>query len=162
MPLNTCYTTSYWICYLISTWSALRRDYENGQLSCKGHRRWGLHLRRQSCREFSCADAATRLSFEPEFGPIAEFHFETRESGHSLDDLLLVTQRGTERTRFAISIKSNRQLTKDGFSRDFVQDVWNQWESARSSNFDPAKDLLGLVVGAIDDPTLHEWLERTA
>src|SRR5437762_13787996 len=70
--------------------------------------------------------------FEPEFGPIAEFHFETRESGHSLDDLLLVTQRGTERTRFAISIKSNRQLTKDGFSSDLVQDGWNQWESARS------------------------------
>lgn len=33
---------------------------------------------------------------EPDFGPIAEVHFEARDAGQVLDDLLLILKRGTE------------------------------------------------------------------
>jgi hypothetical protein len=32
--------------------------------------------------------------FEPEFGSITETHFETRDTGHLLDDLVLILRRG--------------------------------------------------------------------
>src|ERR1019366_418123 len=79
-----------------------------------------------------------KFPLEPEFGPIAEGHLETR---------------------CAVSVKSNRQLTKDGFNSEFVQDAWGQWQGAAGSNFDPATDFVGLIVGVIDDRTLHQWRE---
>lgn len=93
---------------------------------------------------------------EPEFGAISELHFEARDAGQILDDLGLVLTRGTESTRCAISVKSNRQLTKAGFNAEFVQDAWEQWNSA---GFNKNTDLLGLIVGVIDAPTLEEWRE---
>jgi hypothetical protein len=35
-----------------------------------------------------------KLPLEPDLGSITELHFETRDIGHVLDDLLLVLQRG--------------------------------------------------------------------
>jgi len=91
---------------------------------------------------------------EPEFGPITELHFEARDTGQILDDLRLVLKRGTEATPCAISVKSNRQLTRAGFNEEFVGDAWEQWNSAA---FSKETDLLGLIVGVIDAPTLEEW-----
>jgi hypothetical protein len=93
---------------------------------------------------------------EPEFGPIAELHFEARDTGQILDDLWLVLKRGTEATRCAISVKSNRLLTRAGFNGEFVGDAREQWNSA---GFNKETDLLGLIVGVIDAPTLEEWRE---
>ena len=97
------------------------------------------------------------LPLEPDFGPVAEVHFEARDSGQILDDLLLVLKRGTDATRCAISVKSNRQLTKAGFNDDFVRDAWEQWNGADGSTFNRETDLLGLIVGVMDSPTLEEW-----
>ena len=94
---------------------------------------------------------------EPDFGPLAELHFEARDSGQILDDLLLVLKRGTETTRCAISVKSNRQLTKAGFNEEFVLDAWEQWNGAAGSSFNRDSDLLGLSVGMVDNQTLEEW-----
>ena len=94
---------------------------------------------------------------EPDFGFSAKVHFEARDAGQILDDLLLVLKRGTEATKCAISVKSNRQLTKAGFNDDFVRDVWEQWNGADGSAFNRETDLLGLIVGVIDSPTLEEW-----
>jgi len=94
---------------------------------------------------------------EPELGPIVEVHFETRDCGQVLDDLLLLLNRGSDTTRCAISVKSNRQLTKGGFNAEFVQDAWEQWRGAARSHFNPETDLLGLIVGVIDNQTLQEW-----
>jgi hypothetical protein len=91
---------------------------------------------------------------EPEFGAISELHFEARDTGQILDDLRLVLTRGTESTRCAISVKSNRQLTKAGFDGEFVHDAWEEWDAAA---FNKQTDLLGLIVGVIDAPTLEEW-----
>jgi hypothetical protein len=93
---------------------------------------------------------------EPEFGTISQLHFEARDAGQILDDLGLVLSHGTESTRCAISVKSNRQLTKTGFNAEFVGDAWEQWTAA---SFNKETDLLGLIVGVIDAPTLEEWRE---
>jgi hypothetical protein len=100
-----------------------------------------------------------KFPLEPDFGPVTELHFETRDSGHVLDDLLLVLRRGNDEIRCVVSVKSNRQLTKAGFNSEFVQDAWEEWRAGDGTNFDPAKDILGLIVGVIDEPTLHEWQE---
>jgi len=81
-------------------------------------------------------------------------HFEARDTGQILDDLTLVLKRGNEATRCAISVKSNRQLTKAGFNEEFVSDAWEQWNT---DGFNKKAHLLGLVVGIIDAPTLEEW-----
>jgi hypothetical protein len=96
---------------------------------------------------------------EPDLGPIAELHFETRDAGHVLDDLQLTLKRGMDATRCLVSVKSNRQLTKAGFNKEFVQDAWEEWNGGTGSKFDAANDILGLIVGVIDEPTLHEWQE---
>ena len=95
----------------------------------------------------------------PDFGFISDIHFETRDTGNVLDDLLVVPKRGDETTLFSISIKSNRQLTKTGLSRDLAQDAWDQWTGAAGAAFDTATGLIGLIVGAVDDVVLKEWRE---
>jgi hypothetical protein len=93
---------------------------------------------------------------EPEFGAISELHFEARDTGQILDDLRLILKRGTELTHYAISVKSNRQLTKAGFTQEFVEDAWEEWNR---QGFNKRGDLLGLILGVIDAPTLDEWRE---
>ncbi len=100
-----------------------------------------------------------KFPLEPELGPISALHFETRDAGHVLDDLLLILKRGQDETRCAVSVKSNRQLSKAGFNGEFVQDAWEQWHGGAGSDFDPTKDIVGIIVGVIDEPTLHEWRE---
>jgi len=94
---------------------------------------------------------------EPELGPIAEVHFEARDAGQVLDDLLLVLKHGNDTSRCAVSVKSNRQLTTVGFNGTFVHDAWEQWRGAAGSNFNAEMDLLGLIVGVIGSQTLQEW-----
>ena len=100
-----------------------------------------------------------KFPLETEFGPISALHFETRDVGNVLDDLLLILKRGQDETRCAVSVKSNRQLSKAGFNAEFVQDAWEQRQGGEGADFDPEKDMLGLIVGVIDEPTLHEWQE---
>jgi hypothetical protein len=100
-----------------------------------------------------------KFPLEPDLGVITELHFETRDVGHVLDDLWLRLKRGASETRCSISVKSNRQLTKSGFNNEFVQDAWAEWRGENGLTFDPANDILALVVGVIDEPTLHEWQE---
>jgi len=100
-----------------------------------------------------------RLPLGLELGVVTELHFETSDIGHVLDDLRLTLKRGASETRCVVSVKSNRQLTKSGFNSEFVLDAWNEWRGGDGSSFDPARDIMALVVGVIDEPTLHEWQE---
>jgi hypothetical protein len=95
----------------------------------------------------------------PDLGVLTAVDFETRDAGHVLDDLRLTLTRGVDTTECFVSVKSNRQLTKKGFNKEFVQDAWEQWKGGDSSDFDQDTDILGLIVGVIDEPTLHEWQE---
>jgi hypothetical protein len=90
-------------------------------------------------------------------GLISELHFETKESGRSLDDLHLLLQTGGSVSRWSISVKSNRQLTGKGFNCTFVMDVWAEWRSERGANFDQDSGLLGLVTGTVADGPLQDW-----
>src|SRR5580658_2601349 len=103
-----------------------------------------------------------KFPLEPELGIITELHFETRDIGNVLDDLQLVLKRGLDATRCFVSVKSNRQLTKNGFNNEFVEDAWDEWNGGSGSkfdrSFDRSKDILGLIVGVIDETTLHEWV----
>ena len=98
-----------------------------------------------------------KFPLETDLGVIAELHFETRDAGHVLDDLQLVLKRRQDETRCMVSVKSNRQLTKAGFNSEFVQDAWEEWRGGDGSDFDATKDILGLIVGVIDEATLQEW-----
>lgn len=100
-----------------------------------------------------------KFPLEIDLGVITALHFETRDAAHVLDDLKLALKRGQDETRCLVSVKSNRQLTKAGFNSEFVQDAWDEWNGAGGSAFDRPKDILGLVVGVIDEPTFHEWQE---
>jgi hypothetical protein len=100
-----------------------------------------------------------KFPLEPELGAMSALHFETRDVGNVLDDLLLILKHGQDETTCAVSVKSNRQLTKAGFNAEFVRDAWEQWQRGAGSGFDPLEDILGLIAGIIDEPTLHEWQE---
>jgi hypothetical protein len=92
--------------------------------------------------------------FGPSLGAIAEVHFETGESGQILDDLRLVLRNGNDETRCAVSVKSAGQLGVRGFSKEFVRDAWEQ---AQAPNFDFTRDLLVLVLGALNDAAFQAW-----
>ena len=100
-----------------------------------------------------------KFPLEPDLGVLTGVHFETRDAGHVLDDLRLTLTRGLDTTECFVSVKSNRQLTKKGFNKEFVQDSWEQWNGGDNSDLDKDKGILGLIVGVIDEPTLHEWKE---
>jgi len=94
---------------------------------------------------------------ESTLGLVSELHFETKESGRSLDDLLLLLQSGGGSSRWSISVKSNRQLSREGFNRTFVQDLWADWNIEGGAAFDQDSDLLGLVTGRVADGPLEDW-----
>jgi hypothetical protein len=100
---------------------------------------------------------ARTFPLEAALGLISELHFETKESGRSLDDLHLLLQRGSSVSRWSISVKSNRQLSGEGFNPTFVQDVWADWRSEGGANFHQDSDLLGLVTGTVADGPLQDW-----
>jgi hypothetical protein len=95
-----------------------------------------------------------RTPFDHSFGPPGEIHFETRDSGHILDDLLVVLGARDSETRAAISVKSGRELTAAGFSDEFAKDAWEEWHRP---GFDIKADLLVLVVGVVGDGILNQW-----
>ena len=94
-----------------------------------------------------------------DLGTITELHFETRDLKNPIDDLLLILKRGESATDFFVSIKSNRQVTKSGFSADFARDAWDQWDKIVADGNDPLTRSIGIAVGVVDDVALAEWNE---
>jgi len=73
-------------------------------------------------------------------GSLVEVHFEVKESGWVLDDLLLVARNGSDATRCAVSVKSDARLSVSGLDAEFVSDAWGQWRGVVGSSFDREKD----------------------
>jgi hypothetical protein len=95
------------------------------------------------------------LSLGVEMGPILSVDFETSESNNHLDDLAAAFESGAH---LYLSIKSNRQLTKAGFNREFVADAWEQLSrTAERYPFDPERDLIGLTLGSAEDVVMDDW-----
>ena len=63
--------------------------------------------------------------FDPPSGMIERVDTQLPASQWHLDDLL-VTVRTDRVHRLSFSIKSNRQITRDGFPQDFIRDAWEQ------------------------------------
>jgi len=100
---------------------------------------------------------AGRQPLGPDYGTVTGVHFEAKESGWLLDDLLMgLSERGREHS-FAVSVKRHRQVTRNGFPQDFVRAVWEQWLHPRPECFERGRDLLGLVTGQLADSVKGAW-----
>lgn len=96
---------------------------------------------------------AAMLAGEPVFGvengaPI-RLDFQTRPDGWFLDDVLVTTEVGATRHRFALSVKSNAQFTATSAPSDLVAAAWEQWLHIGSNVFDVALDFMGLVTAPL-------------
>jgi hypothetical protein len=89
--------------------------------------------------------------FEPELGVPIRLDFQTRPDGWFLDDALVTTIKGTEKHRFALSIKSNAQFTATTAPADLVTCAWEQWLHVGSTVFDRERDFMALVTTPLSE-----------
>lgn len=87
--------------------------------------------------------------FEPKLGAPIRIDFQTRVDGWFLDDVLLTTPAGAAGHRFALSVKSNAQLTASAAPEDFVRCAWEQWLHVGSSVFRGEQDFMGLITAPL-------------
>lgn len=92
-----------------------------------------------------------------DFGSVAAVDFQAGDGGWLLDDLLITFEERAECHRLAVSVKSNRQVTSNGFPPDFVQAVWSHWLGVSSQCFAKERDLLCLVTGRLADSVNDAW-----
>ncbi len=102
------------------------------------------------------------LSGEPPLtagdGVIETIHFQKRVDGWFLDDLVL--KLGTARggaSSVGISIKSNNQLTVNGFPEEFTTAVWEQRLHVESNVFDVRSDYLALATSTVEIEVTTAW-----
>jgi len=94
-------------------------------------------------------------------GIAAELHFETKESGWLLDDLLLVVRKDGLVSRCALSVKSNSRFTSAGLDGDFVTSAWDQWRGKGRPDFDRETDFLGLATVPTSKSVEQQWNDLT-
>ena len=107
---------------------------------------------------------AGRPPLDERTGTVRQINFQNKTDGWLLDDLLLVLSGITGVSRFALSVKSNQQITSNGFPADYVTAVWKQWLRKGTNVFDSSRDHLGLVVGPLPQNVRTGWhglLEKT-
>ena len=95
----------------------------------------------------------------PEYGCITKIDWQTHADGWLFDDLLLTLKDHTGVLhRVAISIKSNAQITTNGFPQETKQRIWAQFLED-TSPFDVDRDLLLFAVGEIGSGILSDWTD---
>jgi hypothetical protein len=82
---------------------------------------------------------------DPALGTIVRVDFQARVDGWFLDDVVATLAVPTMTRRCALSIKSNRQFSKDAAPADFVCAAWEQYLHEGADPFDRSADLLGLI-----------------
>lgn len=102
--------------------------------------------------------AATRL-FGVDFGRIVRIDFQARDAGWLLDDLVVTFEDPVGIRHVTHSIRSNRQVTTNGFPEDFISDIWEQWIGRDSSPFQEDRDRLVLAVGELAESVGSAWNE---
>jgi hypothetical protein len=100
---------------------------------------------------------AGRHPLDAEDGPIESVGFQKRVSGWLLDDVVLELQSTRGTTYFALSVKSNEQVTAQGFPKEFVRTVWEHWLRIGTDKFDQTNDHLGLVSSFLDNGVRAAW-----
>ena len=92
-----------------------------------------------------------------EYGQIVNLEFQARDSGWLLDDLVVSFRSDDVIRHLAISIKSNQQVTRNGFPSDFVHQAWEQWLGVGPGVFQEGRDLLALAVGRLGSKIKAAW-----
>lgn len=94
-----------------------------------------------------------------EYGYITKIDWQTHADGWLFDDLLLTLKDRTGALhQVAISIKSNVQITTNGFPQDTTLRIWKQFLEG-SPPFDADRDLLLFAVGEISSGILSDWTD---
>jgi hypothetical protein len=102
------------------------------------------------------------LSGEPPLhdaaGIIESVRFQKRVDGWFLNDVVLRLE-GLEgfKSEIAISIKSNAQLTENGFPAEFTQAVWEQRLHVDTKSFDLSRDYLVLATATVNNAIGTAW-----
>ena len=93
------------------------------------------------------------------FGHIVRIDWQARDLGWLTDDMVLTCQDSRDETRrIGFSMKSNKQVTTNGFPDDFVDLAWGQWLGARTTDkFHRGKDAISLVTATISDDVFDNW-----
>jgi len=94
-----------------------------------------------------------------EYGYISKVDWQTNADGWLFDDLFLtLTDRAGVEHRVAVSIKSNAQITTNGFPQETKQRIWAQFLEG-TPPFDVDRDLLLFAVGEISSGILSDWTD---
>ena len=93
-----------------------------------------------------------------EAGQIESVRFQKRVEGWFLDDLVLFLQASDgEKNVLAISVKSNKQLTSNGFPEDFNEAIWEQSLHVETDVFNIERDYLALATALVDQSVKTGW-----
>jgi len=94
-----------------------------------------------------------------DFGRILRIDWQARDLGWLTDDIVLTCQDSENETRrVGLSLKSNKQITSQGFPDDFVDLAWGQWIGARTAGtFNKGKDAVALVTANISNDVFQDW-----
>ena len=77
--------------------------------------------------------------------------------GFSMNLVLFLRRLDGETAAVAISVKSNAQITKDGFPEDFTRAVWEQRLHVQTDNFDPSVHYLALATSPLNIDVKSAW-----
>jgi|GEM_PF-5446441 len=88
--------------------------------------------------------------FDPPGGVVERVDVQRPATEWHLDDLLVTVRAHGSRHRLAFSIKSNAQVSENGFPLDFVRDAWEQLLNTSSPAFEESRDYLGLITVPVD------------
>ena len=90
-------------------------------------------------------------------GIVRQIEFETRDRGWLLDDVLLTFSKGDSTSHCAVSIKSNAQVTQNGFPADFTSAIWEQTRQTEPPVFAQDRDLLVLGIARLPETVRTAW-----
>ena len=92
-----------------------------------------------------------------EFGCVRSVGFQVRDRGWLLDDLLIQFQSSNGTHHLALSVKSDKQVTRNGFPGDFVRACWEHLLASESTAFQRERDVLALAVGRVAHDVKSAW-----
>lgn len=98
-----------------------------------------------------------RQPLGPEYGIVSSVHFQVRESGWLLDDLLVILSQVQTDHSMPISIKSYRYVTRNGFPHEFRDLIWQQWLGEHPNPFKKQRDLMGLITRRLAGSVQDAW-----
>ncbi len=97
-------------------------------------------------------------AFAAHLGAVVKIKWEVRESGQFGDDLVLSCRRDGVEREVGLSLKSDRQVTGNGFPSDFRDLAWEQWDGrAGATAIRGTENMIGLVVGELAGGVEAAW-----